>query len=99
MAETRAQTNKRIRQEALRKQLAEQCRLQHVIDNIIKIEELAECDEINMNKVNAIKIANEQRMRLVDKYLPNEKPITISGDEENPLNIDSTWKIEIVRPQ
>lgn len=93
MAETRAQANRKIRQQALRDQLAEQCRIQHVIENIIKIEELAESEEVNMNRINAIKIANEQRLKLVDKYLPNEKPVEISGDPDNPLKIT---KLELV---
>lgn len=85
MGATRAATNKAIRQDALREQLAEQCRLQHVIDNIEKIEALEidtkgdknEIDykdlQVKQFTMNKLKTANDQRLKLISKYLPDLK--------------------------
>lgn len=78
---SRAQANRKIRQDALREQLAEQCRLQHVLDNIKKIESL---DPLGGNEttveLNILKTANEQRMKLVNKYLPDLKSTELTGE-------------------
>lgn len=76
--ESRANANRRIRQDALREQLAEQCRLQHIIDNIEKMENLAGV-QIDSGDMLRIKTANEQRLKLLDKYLPSLKSVEMSG--------------------
>jgi len=78
MAATNAAKNRAIRQEALREQLAEQCRLQHVFDNIRKLEDLEE--ELEPNNFNRIKTANEQRLKLLNKYLPDLKSTELTGE-------------------
>lgn len=67
--------NREIRQEALREQLAEQCRFQHILENIKKIENLDVDEENAALKLQAIKAANEQRIRLLGKYLPDLKAV------------------------
>lgn len=73
MGATRAQTNKRVRQEALREWLSKKCTAQHLVDNLKKIEELdTECESFS-NDLAKYKVANEQRFKILDKYLPTEK--------------------------
>jgi hypothetical protein len=73
MAETRAQSNKRIRQEALREWLSKKCTAQHLVDNLEKIEGLNPDCESFSNDLAKYKTANEQRFKILDKYLPTEK--------------------------
>lgn len=72
MPMTRAQSNRKVRQDALREQLANKGLLQKVLDNLQKIEELgsSESDAFELQK---LKVSNEQRMRLINKYLPDLK--------------------------
>lgn len=73
MAETRAQSNKRVRQEALREWLSKKCTAQHLVDNLDKIEKLDPNCESFSNDLAKYKVANEQRFKILDKYLPTEK--------------------------
>lgn len=82
----RARENKAIRQQALREQLAEQCRIQHIIENIGKMESLDPTQKSCVNELNILKSANEQRFKLLNKYLPDLSNVTIEGDQDNPLN-------------
>ena len=79
--QSRAEANRAIRQQALREQLAEQCRFQHVLDNIQKMEDLA--TEMDSHEFNRIKAANEQRIKLIGKYLPDLKSIEINATIED----------------
>lgn len=88
MAKTRAQQNRAIRQESLRELLAEQCRVQHIIENIIKIEELDGSVEQDSFTLNKLKIANEQRMKLLNKYLPDLKNVELANDGGGTLTIN-----------
>ena len=73
MAETRAQKNRDIRKEELRAYLAERGRLDYVLDNIEKIEQLDCNSDIFQKEILKLKTANEQRIRLLAKYLPDVK--------------------------
>lgn len=86
MAATKAAQNKKIRQEALREWLSNKCTAQHLVDNLEKIEEQAASEEPNMNKVNAYKVANDQRLKILNKYLPDLSNVTLEGDDDNPLS-------------
>jgi len=79
MAKTKAQINRGIRQEALREQLAEQCRFQHIIENIKKIEELVSSSEDFPNEINKLKVATELRLKVANKYLPDLKHTEVEG--------------------
>jgi hypothetical protein len=82
MAKTRAQENKAIRQDALRQWLSEKCTAQHLIDNIDKIEGLDTSSDTFANELNKYKIANDQRIRVMSKYLPDLKQSDISIDAD-----------------
>lgn len=84
MAKTRAQLNRAIRQEALRDQLASKGLVQKVLDNIDKMEKLAGNDHFELTK---LKTANEQRMKLIDKYLPSLKATELTGDGGDSMRI------------
>ena len=99
MAKTRAQENRAIRQEALREQLASQKHIEKVVDNIVEIEKLdffkegdsgdidyKQC-QANKFRMDALKTANEQRLKLINKYLPDLKNTEISGDGGGSLTI------------
>jgi len=87
MAETRAQLNRKVRQEALREQLAEQCRVQHIIDNIKKIEDLDASSDTFQNEVLKYKTSNEQRLKLINKYLPDLRNTELTGDGGEDLEV------------
>lgn len=88
MAKTRAQENRAIRQEALRELLSKQKHIEHIIDNLKKMEELApiakEDDDTDYTaakfNLDKLKIANEQRFKLVNKYLPDLKQTELVGE-------------------
>lgn len=67
--QSRTEKIKAERIEQYRAYLAEKCRLEHVIDNIEKMESLALDDK----SFQMIAKANEQRIRLINKYCPDIK--------------------------
>lgn len=74
MAKTRQQRERGIRQDELRTYLAERGRLDYVFDNIEEIEKLDPEEDKHFDKrLQQLKIANEQRIRLLNKYLPDMK--------------------------
>jgi len=74
MAKTRQQRERGIRQDELRAYLAERGRLEYVFDNIEEIEQLdPESEQYFDKRLQQLKIANEQRIRLLNKYLPDMK--------------------------
>lgn len=75
---TVAQRNRAIRQDALREQLAEQCRLQHILENINKLEDLT--IDLENDQVGRIKAANDQRIKLLGKYLPDLKATEVTAE-------------------
>lgn len=68
---SRANENKRIRQEALREQLSVGGHIQHVIDNAKKLQDLDE--ELDSLKIQRLKAAADIKMKLINKYLPDLK--------------------------
>jgi hypothetical protein len=44
-------------------------------------------------ELNALRIANDQRIKLMNKYLPDLKSMEISGDEDSPLTITKIERI------
>lgn len=74
MAKTRAQRERGIRQDELRTFIAERGKLSYIFDNLEKIEELDPEEDKHFDKrLQQLKIANEQRIRLLNKYLPDMK--------------------------
>lgn len=82
MAASIAAKNRQVRQEALREWLSEKCTAQHLVDNIGKIEDLDPEAETFSNDLAKYKTANDQRIRVMSKYLPDlkQQEITIEAD-------------------
>jgi hypothetical protein len=104
MAETRAQKNRGLRQEALREQLSNQKHVEQVVKNINKIDKLAclKIDDFNdaeeylaevqasKDKVQILKVAIESRLKLVNKYLPDLKSTEISGPDGGDIGVSQS---------
>ena len=80
MALTHSQRQRQTRQEALREQLKGASLLQQYVDTIQDIVNLKETDEQFTNSLAKLKTINEQRARLINKVLPDEKFIEIAGE-------------------
>ena len=78
MAATNPAKQRAMRQEQLRTYLSEKCRLEHVIDNIIKMEKQGASME--PNELTAIKYATDARLKLINKYLPELKATEMTGE-------------------
>ena len=78
---TRAQENKRIRQEALREQLSNGKHIEHVVDIANKLMDLDV--SLEAGEVQRLKIAADLKVKLIDKYLPTEKPTILTGEGED----------------
>ena len=83
--QSKAQANRAMRQEALREQLSKQKHIEQVVKNIKKIECLDHDSETFTNEVTKYKIANEQRLKLINKYLPDLRATEHTADGGNPL--------------
>lgn len=88
MAETRAQKTRAIKQEELRRFLSERCGVQHLLDNIEKIEQLDEEDSHFAKKLSKLKTATDLRMRLLNKYLSDAKEDATDNIEIPPIVIN-----------
>lgn len=80
MARTNAQNIRAARQEDHRARLSEGQHIRHVSENITKIEELDTSSETFSNQLNKLKVANDCRMKLIDKYCPSLKAIELTGE-------------------
>lgn len=80
---SRANENKRIRQEALREKLAQGGHIQHVVDIAKKLTDLG--NELKNQEVNRLKIAADIKLRLINKYLPDLKAVEMTNEEESSL--------------
>lgn len=74
---SRANENKRIRQEALREQLSQQGHVQHVVEISEKLRDLN--TKLEAVEIQRLKAAADLKIKLIDKYLPTEKPVEHSG--------------------
>ena len=83
MAETRAQSNRRIRQEALRDQLSNQGHLQHILDITDKLSNPEE--EIDNGMVTRYSKVIDTKLKLLNKYLPDLKAVEITGEDGSEL--------------
>ena len=91
---SRANENRRIRQEALREQLASQGHVQHVIDISEKLQTLSvELDGLQIQRLRA---AAEIKKNLIDKYLPSLKAtdLSVSDVDGNPLNFNFSMVLQ-----
>ena len=94
---SRAEHNRAIRKEALREQLSKQKHVEQVIENIERIEDLSgeQLDDLDIRRLSK---AIDARLKLINKYLPDDKDptdVNLGGQENNPL--ETKWTVEIVR--
>lgn len=89
---TRADKNRAIRQEELRKKLSAGGHLQHAIDSIGKIEKASDSFELSKHKA-----VFDAQMKLASKYLPDLKAIEHSGVDGEDLPTKVVF--EVVRTQ
>ena len=83
---SRANENKRIRQEALREQLASKGLCQQVIESAEKLADLKK-RELGSLEIQRLKAANDARLALIKKYLPDLSAVhQTNSDEEISLN-------------
>jgi len=94
MAETKAQINRRIRQEALREQLSKQKHIEHVIEMVEIIRKPS--DDFTNDMLARYKVAIDTKLKLINKYLPDLKASEITGPGGDPIEIDHHWTIEVV---
>lgn len=93
MAKTRAQISRGIKQDALREWLSEKCTAQHLVDNLQKIEKLDVKSDNFVNELNKYKVANEQRFRILGKYLPDIKQVELDASID--LTAHESWLDEL----
>ena len=96
MALTNAQKQRAIRQESLRQWLSEKCTAQHLVDNLEKIERLEPDSETFQNELKKYQVANEQRLKIMNKYIPDLKLQEVTGEAGGPIEIDQSICVEFV---
>ena len=94
MAETVANKNRRMRQEALREQLSAQGHVQHVVDISNKLQELSEA--LEPTDIQRLKIAAEIKLKLISKYAPDLKQADIDYTGEIDGEIIHKHKVKFV---
>ena len=90
---SRAEANRAIRQEELRAKLACGGHLQHAIENINKIQDLA--TTLENHDLNRLKVATEFQFKLINKYLPDVKQVELEAN----MNVSGEMKHELVRAE
>jgi len=83
---SRAQANRKMRQDALREYLQERGSVQHLIDLIEKVESLEPSHPDFDKDLAKYDKAITQRQRLLGKYMPDLKATEITAD----LNVKAT---------
>lgn len=87
MAKTDAHVRKQARKEELRAYLANRGKVDYVLDNIEKIEGLDVGSAEFQKELLKLKTANEQRIKLLAKYLPDAREEVQEQVELPPLVI------------
>lgn len=90
MGATSAAKNKKIRQDALREQLAAQGHVQHVIEIANKLSNLDVL--LEPTDIQRLKAAADIKKGLISKYLPDLKAMELTGEDGKDL-IPSAIKI------
>lgn len=88
---SRAAKIRQERRDSLRELLRNQKHEEHVVDLLKKLDSLDE--EIDSVQVQRIKISIDTRMKLINKYIPDDREPTnlnVGGQEDSPLQIK--WK-------
>lgn len=83
-----AAKNRAARQEHLREYISKQSTVQHLIANIKKIEELDPESPTFINDLAKLKVANDHRLKLLSKYLPDLKSTEFTDSNGDNLTIE-----------
>lgn len=83
----RAARNRRVRQQALRDQLANQGHIQHVIDIVQEIND--EDKPLDQLMIQRKKIVIDTKLKLINKYLPDVKVEEFVDETETQKDINS----------
>lgn len=94
--ESRAESNRRIRKEALREQLKAQGHIQHLIDNTNKLQDLGK--DLDQQQVQRLKAANDTHKFVINKYIPDLKSIEVV-DEDGNNALPQSITINVVDPR
>lgn len=92
MAKTVQQRQRQIRQDELREYLSKNCTAKHIIESIRKIDDLDTESESFPNHLKKLQVANEQRIKLLSKYLPDLKAVEMEGSLEHSGKLEITWQ-------
>ncbi len=92
--QTRAATLRATNRAATLEKLRNLGLLQHVVETTNK---LANLDiQLDATEVQRLKAANDTRMALIKKYLPDVKQVELTGEDGEAIQVDNTFKIEFV---
>ena len=91
--ESRAEQNRRIRQDKLREQLSNQKHIEHVVEIANKLTDLDK--ELDSLKIQRLKAAADIKKGLIGKYLPDLKQVDAMLQGPDGGAIDMTWKVEV----
>lgn len=92
--QTRAAKVRETKRAEVIRYLKERGSVQHVFDCIEKLEN--ETIELEPVVVTRLSKAIDARLKLLNKYLPDEKAVEIKNAEGESFKTDSKWTIEIV---
>ncbi|MGB1304022.1 hypothetical protein [Pseudoalteromonas marina] len=67
--------------------MSNKCTAQHLVDNLEKIEKLDPSVDNFRNSLDKYKVANEQRLKIMNKYLPDIKNVELANDGGGELTI------------
>ena len=91
---TSANKRREINREELRRYLSENNKIRQIIDNIVKLEDVAvEMDNVTVSRINS---AISARLSLLKKYLPDEKSIELKNADGETFKTDSKWTVEFI---
>ena len=89
--------NRRIRQEALREQLANQGHVQHVVEILDKVKD--ESQEIDANMLARYKLVVDTKLKLMNKYIGDVKSVELTGEDGDPIKMQASFVITPVKPK
>lgn len=90
----RADTARAINKEELRRYLSERGSVQHVIDLVEQIED--DNNDLDPLMIQRKKIAIDTRLKLLNKYLPDEKSVEVKNADGESFKTETKWTIEVV---
>ena len=92
--QSRADKRRELSRAGLIEQLKNKGLVQQVIESNNKLADLSL--ELTPLEVTRIKSANDTRMALVKKYLPDVKQMELVGEDGENIKVDNTFTVEFV---